>query len=422
MAFSSPDSLFSVMGGSGTKRRTDFHAPGLPESDTVRQRFEDAPAGDRSNVDSPQVVVSVTCMFQPPPIHPDGLCAVEDLYAPRSVHPLANIARSGEIAFMAPEDANWMSSVTSSSLNPYSNATAGFTNFGGVHKNTKVRVVGQVGNASMQKEGDTTVDFYGQVFSAGALTTMNSGPKKIQPARVIYASPHPYTLTDAEGNKRPGYINPGWPDGCDKWLCSIHALEETDSAAAFLSLEMDIYDAACASSSSGAFIDEQRTLLSKLVSDEHLPLYSYAAVYSPMARCKFLVTLIRKKMKATTAEDDTVPALKEDLIVAMDECKHQNAKYWQDSDDLLNSVNLASGSTDDMHNIQKSQTPEPLTSQSSWLHMIDAYCILQEACFQIFKVAIGAQNAFIRSFVIGKSRYESNVGQMLDYSAGFGYA
>ena len=86
----------------GPGRRRAFHIAGVNEvlTDELNRRgptLNHKP--DRSNVDTPQNVISVTTINLPPPIHPQGdLARAEELYAPISRKADANIPVRGDWA------------------------------------------------------------------------------------------------------------------------------------------------------------------------------------------------------------------------------------------------------------------------------------------------------------------------------------
>lgn len=242
----------------------------------------------RADPDTPQNVVTTTTIMLPPPKSivedkPDAEC-----YAPKSNNALADTPTRGDWA-LTTTDGRWMdlSLTYASGVNTYGNAVPVFTNMSRVPIGTKMRAVGIVGNAGMSKQGDVSKDNYGQVYSAGAVTGINTGPEKIEPCSLVYLSPYSYVRQDPQtGKPFPGYTDPGWDDAnIDKYVASTHMIHDDHVPSLFFAIESDLREEAKKELTPGLV----KKILAGQELHQHLPVYDYAKQFLYQARADYVM-------------------------------------------------------------------------------------------------------------------------------------
>lgn len=393
----------------GNKRtRSNLNMPGLNENYTNQLNKKHRGLQNKSgrpNPDTPQNVISTTCIMLAPPRSRDEKIRDADCYAPMSTNKLADTPSRGDWAVCAPHDQDWLANVVTSGVNTYSNALAVFTNMAGVPRGTKIRFAGLVGNAGMGKQGDQCADNFGQVYSAGALSGRNTGPEYIPPLSPVYLSPYAYVRTDAKSGKPfPGYTDPGWDAvGCDKYQPAVHALRDSDVSAFFHAIESDLRAAA----KKPDCLNRYKSILNDLHVHEHVPVFLYAKHFLFQARADEL-------MKG----DQTDAAVRQATKAVFDLIIKENKKYWKDTEAAQKCITDALGGPkwdtrrDDVLNTQPLQDHNKDT-------LLKRYPELLLQSMEIFKAQFAEQCNFIRSLVFGKSRYGSPSEGQLDVMVGY---
>jgi hypothetical protein len=366
----------------------------------------------RPDPDTPQNVISTTCIMLGPPLHRDEEAPEAVLYAPRSQNELANTPSRGDWAVCAPAEQDWLARVVTSGVNTYSNALAVFTNMAGVPKGTRIRFAGLVGNAGMGKQGDKSADNFGQVYSAGALSGRNTGPEYIPPLSPVYLSPYPYIRKDAKtGRSYPGYTDPGWDAvNCDKYQPAVHALRDADVMAFFHSVESTLKEEA----KNDNCIRRAATIISDLGIHPHVPVHKYAVHFLYQARVDELITQLQ-----TVGMGAGRQAVVDQLVKAMVLTIAENKKYWRETAKEQKEITDALGGPKwDTRKDEATMMQDPKSNATNE-QLLSAYVELMRASMEIFKCQFAEQANFIRSLVFGKSRYGSPSEGQLDVMCGY---
>ena len=391
----------------GEKRqRSDLNMPGINENYTnlmnKKHRGMENKSG-RPNPDTPQNVISTTCMMLAPPKARDDETTDAECYAPASLNPLADTPSRGDWAVCAPYNQDWLAQ--SVAMNTYSNALAVFTNMARVPRGTKIRFAGLVGNAGMGKQGDQSADNFGQVYSAGALSGRNTGPEYIPPLSPVYLSPYSYVRKDVKtGKPFPGYTDPGWDAvKCDKYQPAVHALRDADVSAYFHAIEGDLRKAA----KKADCINRHKSILNDLNIHEHVPVFLYAKHFLFQARADEL------------AKDLSTGPLRDDAVKVFNIILKENKKYWKDTEEQQRQITNALGGPQWDTRREDVLKETDIVANSSELVVFKAYTKLLAMSMEIFKAQFAEQGNFIRSLVFGKSRYGSPSEGILDVMVGY---
>lgn len=405
------------------RSQSTIHMPGVNEAllDNMNKRTRgmDMRQG-RPNPDTPQNVVSTTCVMLPPPMSHDDNPNPDSLYAPKSLNKLANVPTRGSWAVTVDgstrEGRDWLSSQVGSGANAYSNAIFGFTNMGGVPRHLRIRFAGLVGNAGQGHiEENSSRDNFGQVYSAGALTGSNTGPEFIPPLTPVYVSPYPYIRKDNKtGAVYPGFSNPGFPAGCDMYPVATHALRDTDVTAFFHHIDSKCDEAA--KNVLGLTQGKIETLLRGLGVHEHVPVYKYAFHYAYQANAY-----------ARMEDYDREPIAAKLLaaITAINEVIVKNQEFWSqvytDQRKMNESLGGPTGAASWSDNKEEytALTLAPLKPDAEILEVSRMFFKLQKASMEIFKLQFAEQMNFMRALCFGVSRYGSCSEAQLDVLVGY---
>lgn len=399
------------------RERSNINMPGINEAFTnqmnKRHRSQANQTG-RANPDTPQNVITTTAIMLAPPRMMNQGGPTSSMYAPVSTNKLANTPCRGDWAVCAAESREWSDNVVSSGLNTYGNAIPVFTNMGGVSNKTKIRFAGIVGNAGMGKQGDESADNFGQVYSAGTISGMNTGPEYIPPLSAVYLSPYPYIRTDAKtGKDYPGFHNPGWPADCDKYQPATHALRDTDVPAFFHHIESELDEQAAKATTSKSYIEKLVSILTSLGVHDHLPVMMYARAYAPMARVKYVMGKL-----AALAQGDDPNVLINDAMEAFNDSIVKNARFWQETEKEQKAISNACGGPQWNPRLE-SLTIATLVRGASYEDLLRLYAKLLTDCMTIWKMCFAEQNNFMRSLLFGRSRYGSPSEGQLDILCGY---
>lgn len=422
MAAKPPTGIFASRVTSVKRARENINMPGVNEEYTNSTNKYARGAGNtlkgRPNVDTPQNVISTTAIHLPPPvcaedpeINPDIHC-----YAPHSKNPIANIPQRGEFAFIPikeqglPDVTSWYARSVSSSHNTYGNAVPVCTNAAGVLIGTKFRFAGIVGNAGQAHDTNGEKDRYGQVYSAGAISGRNTGPQYIPPMTPVYATPHPFVIVDEKGNKKPGYRDPGWPEGLDKYLFATYPLRDTDTMAYFRLIENKMDEAA----KKGDLLQANKikSLLGECRAHEHLPAWLYAEQYAYFANFRAAPPdYIIRGHKAAVA------------------CIEKVIEYWKKieklNDQVMNAMGAPSSKEGEGKQLKHALVVQQEIKHTHKVHDAGTYAYifsrLSEIYMDIFKFQFAEQENFKRSQLIGKSTYGSPSTQGLDLISGYAF-
>ena len=268
----------------------------------------------------------------------------------------------------------------------------------------------------MGQLGDDDADKWGQIYAAGANTGRNTGPARISPLAVFYVGPYSYRLHPEKDVDKPGYQDSAEAlTGCDKWRPATYELLDTDVPAFFHYIETSI-QAHVKKYPDHEFIDSDLaqpvTFLGTLGFHFHLPVYDYALIYAYQCRLDMLYERI---ISSDDARDKKIKAY----------CKHaklhhqQLTKFWERFQTQLDAFNNCTGAQRYDPKLKVMNEMKVPDTNDKHADYINFHSQVTKMSWQIYKFTFAEQINFMRSFIVGRSRYGSPAGDKLDYIGGY---